>query len=257
MTQRTTTKSPVIRQDRVEAELSKWHEALFPVDFVLLLTSPVYYGSGVPRGDGSGVVLIQGLLDWDSSLAVMSSWLRRMHYRPYSSGIGLNADCPNLLLQYQLNQTIAKARRETGRKIHLIGHSLGGVIARSLASQRPEDVASVISLGAPFRGTVAHRSVLATTELVRRFVLRRHGSKVRPDCYTGDCTCDFVNSLRRDLPAGVAQTAIYTRHDGVVDWRYCITGDPDVDVEVPGTHAGLAFNPKVYCTIAARLVGQS
>jgi hypothetical protein len=55
------------------------------------------------------------------------------------------------------------------------------------------------------------------------------------------------------LPASVAETAIYTRSDGVVDWRYCITEDPSVDFEVPGTHIGLAFNPAVYDIIAARL----
>ena len=54
------------------------------------------------------------------------------------------------------------------RKIHLIGHSLGGIIARSVAAQRPDDVASVITLASPFRGTVAHRTVLQAAEAVRR-----------------------------------------------------------------------------------------
>ena len=36
--------------------------------------------------------------------------------------------------------------------------------------------------------------------------------------------------------------AIYTTTDGVVDWRCCINED-GTDVEVPGTHVGLAFNP--------------
>jgi hypothetical protein len=38
-----------------------------------------------------------------------------------------------------------------------------------------------------------------------------------------------------------------------VDWQYCITGDSEIDFEVPGTHIGLAFNPTVYDTIARRL----
>jgi hypothetical protein len=49
------------------------------------------------------------------------------------------------------------------------------------------------------------------------------------------------------------ETAVYTRDDGVVDWRYCRTNDPEVDFEVPGTHLGLAFNPSVYSIIAERL----
>jgi pimeloyl-ACP methyl ester carboxylesterase len=152
-----------------------------------------------------------------------------------------------------LNETIDRARLETGGKVHLIGHSLGGIIARSAASQRPDDIASVITLGSPFRGTVAHSRVLRAAEMVRKNILRNNGPGVLPACYTGRCTCDFLDSLRRDLPGSIGETAVYTRSDGVVDWHYCITGDASVDVEVPGTHIGLAFNPAVYETIARRL----
>lgn len=239
--------------DPVEIKVSKWQEGLFAVDLVLLLSSPVYYGIGIPHGDGSAVVVIPGFLDWDTYLTVLSNWLKRIGYHAYHSGIGLNAECPDLIIKERLNRTVDKARRDSGRRVHLIGHSLGGIIARSVAAQRPRDVASVITLAAPFRGTVAHRSVLNSTELVRRFILLRHGSRVLPDCYTSRCTCDFVQSLRRDPPASVAQTAIYTRNDGVVDWRYCMTGDRNIDVEVRGTHAGLAFNADVYKVIGERL----
>jgi len=51
----------------------------------------------------------------------------------------------------------------------------------------------------------------------------------------------------------VAQTAIYTKSDGIVDWRACVTGDPQIDCEVQGTHVGLVFNPAVYRVLAARL----
>ena len=114
-----------------------WTEALFAAEILLLHATPVYYGMGVPPGDGSAVVIIPGFLGTDLYLMELHGWLGRIGYRPYFSGIGLNADCPNLLIQRHLNETIARARVETGRKIHLIGHSLGGVIARSVAGQRP------------------------------------------------------------------------------------------------------------------------
>ncbi len=239
--------------DREEAEISRWQEAFFGVEFLLLHLSPVYYGIGVPHGDGSGVVMIPGFLGSDVYLSTMYAWLTRVGYKPYYSGIVLNAECPNLLIKQRVNATIDKARRETRRKVHLIGHSLGGIIARSLAGQRPDDIASVITLGAPIRGTVLHRHVLQASEMVRKYILLKHGSNVLPSCYTGRCTCEFVDRLRRDLPEGVLQTAVYTQHDGVVDWRYCRTGDCDCDIEVNGTHTGLAFNPTVYSIIAERL----
>ena len=228
-------------------------EALFAVEAALLHAAPVYYGFGVPHGDDSAVVVIPGFLGTDLYLAEMFHWLRRVGYTPYFSGIGLNAECPNLLISSRLTETIDRARRETGRRIHLIGHSLGGIIARSVAAQRPKDIASVITLGAPFRGTVVHAGVLRAAEIVRDLIVRQHGKDVLPACYTGRCTCHFLDSLRRDLPASVAETAIYTRQDGVVDWRYCITDNPAVDFEVNGTHIGLAFNSSVYSLIAKRL----
>lgn len=242
-----------IRQDEAAAPVPLWQEALFGVELLLLRATPGYYGLGVPHGDNAGVVVIPGFLGTDLYLMEMYAWLRRIGYKSYFSGIGLNAECPNLLIQRRLNETIDRARQETGRKIHLIGHSLGGIIARAAASQRPADISSVITMGSPFRGTVVHSRVLRAAAVVREQILLKHGEGVLPACYTGRCTCNFVDSLRRDLPEGIGQTAIYTRSDGVVDWQYCITNDPEMDFEVPGTHVGLAFNPAVYDVIARRL----
>jgi pimeloyl-ACP methyl ester carboxylesterase len=241
------------RQDYIEADVTIWKEALFGAEVLLLHGSPIYYGFGVPHGDGSGVVLVPGFLGTDTYLKQLYSWLRRIGYQAYFSGIGLNAECPNLLIQHRLNDNIARALDQTGRKIHLLGHSLGGIIARSVANQRPDDIASVITLGSPFRGTVAHRTVLNAAEAVRQRILKEHGPGVLPGCYTGRCTCNFLASLRRKTPRSVLETAIYTRQDGVVDWRYCITGNASSDFEVSGTHIGLAFNASAYTIIADRL----
>jgi pimeloyl-ACP methyl ester carboxylesterase len=232
---------------------SFWTEALFGAEILLLHATPVYYGLGVPRGDGSAVIIIPGFLGTDLYLTEFHAWLRRIGYRPYFSGIGINAECPNLLIQRRLNRTIDKALAETGRKIHLIGHSLGGVIARSVAGQRPKEVASVITLASPIRGTVMNRAVLQASEAVRLRILEEHGRGVLPDCYTGRCTCNFLDSLRRKVPRSMVETAIYTRQDGIVDWRYCMTMNPEKDVEVPGTHIGMAFNPAAYAVVAERL----
>jgi triacylglycerol lipase len=234
-------------------ESSIWTEALFGAELLLLHATPVYYGFGIPRGDGSAVVLIPGFLGTDVYLTELHAWLGRIGYRPYFSGIGINADCPNLLIQRHVNETVETARIETGRKIHLIGHSLGGVIARSIAGARPADIASVITLASPIRGTVANRAVVHAADAIRLRILQEHGDGVLPHCYTGRCTCNFIDSLRREVPESMLQTAIYTRDDGIVDWRYCMTRDPDFDFEVPGTHIGMAFNPSAYTIVAERL----
>jgi pimeloyl-ACP methyl ester carboxylesterase len=230
-----------------------WQELLVGVEMVYLRISPVYWGYGIPRGDGSAVVVIPGFLATDLYLAEFRAWLRRIGYQPYYSGIGLNAECPNLLIRHRLNETIAKAYKATRRKVHLIGHSLGGTIALAFGAQNPDRVASVITMGAPFRGLSVHPTVLRATELVRRQILERHGDGVLPTCYTGACTCSFLASLSTELPKTVAHTAIYTKTDGIVDWQVCLTGDPSIDVEVSSTHIGLVFNPIVYELVAQRL----
>lgn len=242
-----------VSEDSPAPDLPIWREALFGVEILLLHAAPVYYGFGVPHGDGSAVVIIPGFLGSDIYLVEMYAWLRRMGYQPYFSGIGLNNECPNLLIRSRLNTTIGRARRETRRPVHLLGHSLGGLLARAVAAERRKDVASVITLGAPFRGTVVHPRVKQEIERVRMRILEDHGNSVLPNCYTGQCTCSFLDSLRRDLSSSVHQTAIYSRSDGFVDWHYCVTGDPKNDFEVSGTHIGMAFNPAAYRIIASRL----
>ena len=236
-----------------EPRIIKWHESLCGIDFLMLNTSPVYWGIGVPHGDGSAVILIPGFMHSDVYLVVLYAWLKRLGYRPYYSGIDLNAECPNLLIKNQLNELINEAREESGGKVHLIGHSLGGIIARSLATQRPDAIASLITLGSPFLGSAVEHSILRETEIVRLFILNKHGDSVPPECYTERCKCDFMKSLHKGVPGSIAHTAIYTKGDGIVDWRACRTGDRTIDVEVGSTHAGLAFNTHAYYAIAERL----
>jgi triacylglycerol lipase len=246
-----------VRRDYEAVPLPIWQELLVGVEMVYLRVSPVYWGFGIPKGDGSAVVVIPGFMGTDFYLTELRAWLQRIGYRSYSSEIGLNAECPNLLIKERLGETIRKAQKATRRKVHLVGHSLGGVLARAVASQMPDKVASVITLGAPFRGVSVHPSILRAAELVRGQILNRHGKGVLPDCYTGACTCRFLESLTARLPKAIDQTAVYTRTDGIVDWQVCMTGDARNDFEVSATHIGLVFNPIVYHLIAHRLAGQT
>jgi pimeloyl-ACP methyl ester carboxylesterase len=246
--------APSEREPGPAPGLPLWREGFAAYDWLLLRTSTVYLGLGLPKGDGSAVVTVPGFLGTDTYLLELHWWLRRMGYRAYASRIGRNADCPNLLLA-RLLATIERAHSETGRRVHLIGHSLGGVLARSAASHRPDLVASVAALGAPFRGIRSHPIVLHTRDVVRRIVFGRPERQFLPSqCYTGACTCAFVEALDR-FPDTVCELAVYSRSDGVVDWRVCVTGEPGKDREVLGTHVGMAFNPFVYQLLAEFFAG--
>jgi pimeloyl-ACP methyl ester carboxylesterase len=239
---------------QASSSLPLWREALLGMDWLSLRMSGVYRGVGIPKGDGSAVVVVPGFMGSDQYLGDMNAWLRRIGYTPYTSGIGRNAECPDILT-VKLQETLIRAQGETGKKVHLIGHSLGGVLSRSAAARWPKLVASVTTMGSPFRGVRVHPFVLQTAYLVRGRIMTRNNGRTTPHCYSGFCTCEFLTSLRDDFPASIPQQAIYTKTDGVVDWRCCINDDPATNVEVPGTHVGLAFNPRVYKQIATFLAG--
>ena len=238
-------------KDQRAAARPIWLETFAGLDWLALRSSPVFYGLRVPRGDSSAVIATPGFLGTDLSLQELYWWLRRIGYRPYLSRIGRNADCLDLLVD-RLLETTEKAFNETGRMVHLIGHSLGGILALSAASLRPDIVASVITLGSPFRGIRSHPMVLEMGKMVRERI-KNSQNRRKPACYTGYCDCDAVKALQTPCPHSIRHTAVYTQADGIVDWRVCINEDSKNNFEVTGTHVGLAFNPSVYELIARRL----
>lgn len=239
-------------KDMKPFELPLWMETLVGIDWTLLHISPLYYGWGVPNGDGSPIILVPGFLASDLYLYDMYFWLKRIGYKPYLSNIGWNADCLNTLVN-KLSETIAQAHKETGKKVHLIGHSLGGVLSRSAAYQHTDLVASVITMGSPFRGVKSHPFLLEIAEKIRRRIFVEHDEKHPPYCYTGYCDCVAVASMQKVLPDTIKKTAIYSKTDGVVHWENCIYRDERKNFEVASTHIGMAFNYQVYKLIAERL----
>lgn len=216
-------------------------------DWLALRASPIFSGHGAARGDGAPVVVVPGFLGSDGYLFELRGWLARIGYRPYRSLVGWNAQCPELVVG-RLRATVDRAHAETGRRVHLIGHSLGGVLSRILATRHPERVASVVTLASPFRGIRSHPLILRAAAAVRA---RMHRQGRPPNCFTAVCGCDSVRAM--EAPLTVAQIAIYTKTDGIVDWRVCVGDDPVTDREVSGTHVGLVWNAAVYRLIAAHL----
>lgn len=240
--------NPRLLRDTVPAALPLWREGFAIAEFSLLPLTPVFHGVGVPRGDGAAVVVVPGFMGTDGYLAMMRGWLGRIGYRPYSSEVGHNANCLEQL-GHRLTDTLEAAAADTGRRVHVVGHSLGGVLSRGVASLRPELVASVTTMGTPIRGVRSHPLVMRLADVVRRRAVERDDGS-NPNCFSGDCRCDIVRAVQGVFPAEIPQLAIYTRRDGVVAWRYTRLHDPAQNAEVPGTHSGLAANALAYRRLA-------
>jgi len=220
-----------------------WKESLWPVDWMALHLSPVYYGLGVPRGDGSPVVLVPGFLGTDAYLYELYLWLERIGYHPYMSGIGLNAECPGRLTE-RLQRTLVRAYLECEKPVRIVGHSLGGMIARRACQQHPELVDQLIYLGTPVQAVRAHPAVVATAVAVNT-ALSLASADMR-GCMTERCACGFGRDVAAPLSEDIHHAAIYTRADGVVDWHDAQEVDPALNHEVGGTHIGLVYNSRAY-----------
>jgi pimeloyl-ACP methyl ester carboxylesterase len=212
--------------------LPLWREAFAGADWMRLRFSPVYVGIGVARGDGQPVVVVPGFTARDESLLELKVSLERMGYRAYYSGLGRNVGCPADLTGTLL-ETVERAYAHTGQKVNLVGHSLGGCLARAVAIRCPDTVAHVITLGSPVRGASVHPWVLAAGEMLGH----------------GDCDETCYLPMQAELPRDVGETCIYTKTDGVVDWHTCATR-ASRKIEVNGTHVGLIWNPQAYREIA-------
>ena len=215
----------------IARDLNLANEMLTGLDWLALQMSPVYAGLGVARGRGAPVVVVPGMLASNASTRPLRSWLKRMGYTPCVADIERNAGCPNEVLDRVL-ECIDRAYADSGRKVSIIGHSLGGAIARAAALAAPDKVVRVITLAAPVDGCRVHPLVFFAGMVSR-----------------GDCDGACMASYQDPLPPGIDETSIYSKHDGIVDWRTCRRDDAR-SIEVLSTHCGMIFNPQVYRALA-------
>ena len=227
-------------------------ETRWTAELLRLLADPVYYGAGVPRGDGTPVLVIPGFLAGETSLYVLAGWLRRLGYRAYGSGIAWNVDCSNRAVD-RLERVLHRVSTSTGRRVVLIGHSRGGHFAKALAHRRPEQVRGVISMGAgldtAFDISIPTKLMVAATRQVLQGISTTAREK---GCFTTTCDCRFTRDFAAPFPGSVPLTSVWTRGDGVV-WPDACRVPYARDVEVTGSHVGLAVNRKAYRAIGLQL----
>lgn len=212
------------------------------------------YAGGLPPRLGDPVLLVPGFLAGDGTLRLMSGALRRQGFRTYRSHMHANVGC-TLDAAAQLEERLEQVAQRRGSRVRIVGHSLGGMLARGVAARRPDLVSGIVTLGSPMLAPGAHHVSLArSVDLLVR--LSRAGVRglMAEDCVAGQCARDSFEQARAQLPAGVDFTAIYSRNDGIVDWRACV--DPvAVPVEVSASHVGMAIDPAVIAAVAASLRG--
>jgi len=127
---------------------------------------------------------------------------------------------------------VKQRAEELGSKVVLIGWSLGGLIAREVARELDGDVAHVITLGSPVIGGPKY------TKAAKFFISKGYN-------------LEWIEreSLKRDAnPIQQQITAVYSKTDGIVDWRSAIDKiSPNVTHwQINAPHLGMGFNSKVW-----------
>lgn len=230
-----------------------WREARWPLEWVQLRTSPVFYGFGVPHGNGEPVMLIPGFMSGDGLMLELHRWLKRIGYQSYLSNIVWNNDCPDHTAR-KLATKVLRIQRDHGQRVRLIGHSLGGMLAKSILQEHPERIDRVITLGSPFRSMVkAHPAVVGIWDQLKLMRSALVGRNLHASCGTGHCLCGFMKNMLQPRPVGVPQFAVYSRKDGVAHWSSCMEEEHGANTEVTCTHIGMVYDVEVYRTIARRL----
>jgi hypothetical protein len=221
----------------IPTPLALLREALWPLELPrLALAAPDL--ARLPRGSGEPVMVLPGFATGDASTFALQAYLRLLGYRVRGWGLGVNlGDVPALVPRVM--ERVERLAAEAAAPVRLVGWSLGGVLARETARERPDLVRRVVTLGSPVVGGPKYTAV---------------GSVYRARNVDLDLLEAEIEA-RNAVPIRVPVTAIYSRSDGVVAWQACLDRhSPDVEhVEVDSTHIGLGFAADVYRIVADRL----
>jgi len=192
-----------------------------------------------PRGDGHGVLILPGLMASDLSTRLMRRYIKNLGYDVHGWGLGRNFG-PTSSIVDGMPRALDALAESTGKKVSVIGWSLGGIFARELARDHPESVRQVITLASPYgmQDSQQSRADIA---------YRRQSGRHVPD------GVPTRSQVRQPIP--VPSTAVYSRTDGVVDWHACIEPSSPLheNVQVCTGHLGIGIDPTVMWIVADRL----
>jgi triacylglycerol lipase len=221
-----------------------WGELRYSAELARLLADSRWRA---PRQseNAAPVLLIPGFMAGDASLALMRAWLRRRGHPVAMSGILANVDCAGRALE-RLETRLQDFAARCERPVVLIGQSRGGTFARALAVRHPELVCGLAMLGSPvLDGLAVSRSVLRTVRWIAWLGDLGIPGVFSTSCRDGDCCTEFREDLAAPLDPAIEAAAVYSRSDGIVDWRTCV--DPySASVEVDCSHCGMSVHPAVY-----------
>jgi hypothetical protein len=192
-----------------------------------------------PRGDGHPVLVLPGLVASDVSTRPLRAFLKTRGYDVSGWRQGRNLGLrPGV--QHAMVDLVRELSDMHGRKISLVGWSLGGLYARQLAKTMPDRVRQVITLGSPFASSPKATNAWRVYEMAS-------GRSAEEEDHR------FGGALASAPP--VPTTAIFSRSDGICAWQGCREQSSHMaeSIEVESSHCGMGHHPAVVYAVAERL----
>lgn len=211
------------------------------------------YVAAVPARVNEPVLLVPGFFAGDYTLRTLAATLRGQGFRTYRAQILANVGC-TLTAAALLESRIERIVERREQKVQIVGHSLGGMLARGIAVRRPDLVSGIVTMGSPMMAPGAHHRAL-TAGAAALVALNRLGvpGLMSSECVGGECARQSFEESRQPVPADVDFTALWSRRDGIVLPQACI--DPQAEaVEVRASHLGMAVDPRVAREVTSALL---
>ena len=182
-------------------------------------------------------MVIPGFLASDRTTLGLQRALAGAGYRVAGWGLGINRGARPDTLRRVADQI---QRHGAGQPVILVGWSLGGIFAREVAKLRPELVAKVVTLAAPFSGDPRANNAWRLYEIIA-------GHKVDRPPLTAD------PAAKPPVPT----LALWSRRDGMVA-PACARGrdgESDRQMELDCGHMGFAVSGRAYPRIVEAIRG--
>jgi pimeloyl-ACP methyl ester carboxylesterase len=196
-------------------------------------TPPMPDPREMPPGNGHVVFVVPAFLVGDAFTWPLRRFLDRCGYATYGWELGINWG-PTAALMEGLRRRFRALRASSDGPISVIGVSLGGLLARDLAYDFPDDIRQVITLASPF-----NLPTLSTLAPVVRLCAPFYTSEVD------------IARLAEPLP--VPASSLYTIEDAVVAWESCFCTRDEAAIDVGGAHILICRNPTALGAVAQRL----